>query len=82
MVAVAVSTAVTPLGQCRETGLRHLTESDASILLYSPLRYAIKVMSEVEAWDLLLEVFASRTQTSDYMPADEVAYTRFVRGLC
>jgi hypothetical protein len=35
-------------------------------------------MSEVEAWDLLLDVFATRAQTSDYMPGDEVAYTRWV----
>lgn len=49
--------------------------------IFSEYRYAIKVMSEAEAWELLLDVFASRAQTSDYMPGDEVAYTRWVQGL-
>ena len=36
----------------------------------------MKVMSEESAWDLLLDVFAARAMTSDYLPGDELAYTR------
>lgn len=45
--------------------------------LLSITRYAMKVMSEKAAWDALLEVFAARARTSDYLPGDEVAYTRY-----
>ena len=45
--------------------------------LLSMTRYAMKVMSEKAAWDALLEVFAARARTSDYLPGDEVAYTRY-----
>lgn len=38
----------------------------------------MKVMSEESAWDLLLDVFAARAMTSDYLPGDELAYTRYI----
>ena len=36
----------------------------------------MKVMSEESAWEPHLELFAARVKTSDYLPGDEVAYTR------
>ena len=36
----------------------------------------MKVMSEESAWELLLNVFATRASTSDYLPGDELAYMR------
>ena len=40
----------------------------------------MKAMSEESAWEHLLDIFAVRAQTSDYVPGDEVAYSRYCRA--
>ena len=37
-------------------------------------------MSEESAWGHLLDIFSARAQTSDYLPGDEVAYSRCCRA--
>jgi hypothetical protein len=40
----------------------------------------MKAMSEESAWEHLLDIFAVRAQTSDYLPGDEIAYSRYCRA--